>query len=203
MSGLRAERRDGDERRPRGRPRRQRRSERLVRQVVFLTDGSVANEEDLFGVIRQRLGDTRLFTVGIGSAPNGHFMARAAEFGHGTFTYIGDVREVEEKMGQLFARLESPVLTGIEVRWPEGAAVEAWPPRVPDLYLGEPVVVSARLSGPADAVVVTRAARRGGVARVAAPGRWPPRARAWGSCGRAARSSRSSTPSTRALAPTR
>lgn len=133
---------------------------RLVRQVVFLTDGSVANEEDLFGVIRQRLGDTRLFTVGIGSAPNGHFMARAAEFGHGTFTFIGDVREVEETMGQLFARLESPVLTGIEVRWPEGAAVEAWPPRVPDLYLGEPVVVSARLSGPADAVVVS--GRRGG-----------------------------------------
>ncbi len=127
----------------------------LVRQVVFLTDGSVGNEDELFGVIRQRLGDTRLFTVGIGSAPNGHFMTKAAEFGHGTFTYIGDVREVEEKMAELFGRLESPVLTGIEVRWPEGTAVEAWPQRVPDLYLGEPVVVSARLSGPADAVVVT------------------------------------------------
>jgi Ca-activated chloride channel family protein len=128
---------------------------RLVRQVVFLTDGSVGNEGELFGVIRQRLGDTRLFTVGIGSAPNGHFMTKAAEFGHGTFTYIGDVREVEEKMARLFARLESPVLTGIDVRWPEGAAVEAWPQRVPDLYLGEPIVLSARLSGPADRVVVT------------------------------------------------
>lgn len=127
---------------------------RLVRQVVFLTDGSVGNERELFGVIRQRLGDTRLFTVGIGSAPNGHFMARAAEFGHGTFTCIGDVREVEEKMATLFARLESPVLTGIDVRWPEGVAVEAWPQRIPDLYLGEPVVLSARLSGRADGVVV-------------------------------------------------
>lgn len=128
---------------------------RLVRQVVFLTDGSVGNEGELFGVIRQRLGDTRLFTIGIGSAPNGHFMTKAAEFGHGTFTFVGDAREIEEKMGRLFARLESPVLTGIEVRWPEGAAVEAWPPRVPDLYLGEPVVLSARVSGPADHVVVT------------------------------------------------
>jgi Ca-activated chloride channel family protein len=128
---------------------------RLVRQVVFLTDGSVGNENELFGVIRQRLGDTRLFTVGIGSAPNGHFMTKAAEFGHGTFTSIGDVREVEEKMARLFARLESPVLTGIEVHWPEGAAVEAWPQRVPDLYLGGPVVVSARLAGPADRAVVT------------------------------------------------
>jgi Ca-activated chloride channel family protein len=131
----------------------------LVRQVVFLTDGSVGNEDQLFGIIRERLGDSRLFTVGIGSAPNGHFMTRAAEFGHGTFTYVGDEREVEEKMGRLFAILESPVLTGIEVTWPAGAAVEAWPARVPDLYLGGPVVVSARIQGEADQVAVT--GRRG------------------------------------------
>ena len=127
---------------------------RLVRQVVFLTDGAVGNEDELFGVIRQRLGDTRLFTVGIGSAPNGHFMTKAAEFGHGTFTYVGDAREVEEKMGRLFGALESPVLSHVEVSWPIGAAVEAWPQRVPDLYLGEPVVVSARLEGRAEGVVV-------------------------------------------------
>ncbi len=135
---------------------------RLVRQVLFLTDGSVGNEEQLLAIIRQRLGDTRLFTVGIGSAPNGHFMSKAAELGHGTFTYIGDLREVEQKMGRLFGALESPVLTGIDVRWPVGAAVEAWPQRVPDLYLGEPVVLSARLEGKADQVTVT--GRRGGQA---------------------------------------
>jgi Ca-activated chloride channel family protein len=127
---------------------------KLVRQVVFLTDGSVGNEEQLFGLIRQRLGDTRLFTVGIGSAPNGHFMTKAAEFGHGTFTYIRNLAEVEEKMGRLFTALESPVLTGVEVVWPVGAAVESWPQRIPDLYLGEPVVVAARLEGPAGDVAV-------------------------------------------------
>jgi Ca-activated chloride channel family protein len=140
----------------------------LVRQVVFLTDGSVGNEDHLFGIIRQRLGDTRLFTVGIGSAPNCHFMTKAAAFGHGTFTYIGDVREVEEKMARLFSILEGPVLTGIEVVWPAGAAVEAWPARVPDLYLGEPVVVSARIEGPTDQVAV--AGRRGGEAWTTAMG---------------------------------
>ena len=120
----------------------------LVRQVVFLTDGSVGNEDRLFGIIRERLGDTRLFTVGIGSAPNSHFMTKAAHFGHGTFTCIGEVREVEERIGRLFAVLESPVLTDIEIAWPAGVSVESWPPRVGDLYLGEPVVVSARLEGP-------------------------------------------------------
>jgi Ca-activated chloride channel family protein len=132
---------------------------RLVRQVVFLTDGSVGNEEQLFGIIRERLGDARLFTVGIGSAPNSHFMTKAAEFGHGTFTYIGDVREVQERMAQLFSRLESPVLTDIQVTWTGEATVETWPARVPDLYLGQPVVVSARLEGPAGQVAI--AGRRG------------------------------------------
>jgi Ca-activated chloride channel family protein len=62
-------------------------------------------------------------------------------------------------MAQLFARLESPVLTDVEVTWTGGAKVETWPARVPDLYLGQPVVVSARLEGPAEQVAI--AGRRG------------------------------------------
>jgi Ca-activated chloride channel family protein len=114
-----------------------------LRQVVFLTDGAVGNEDQLFRIIRERLGASRLFTVGIGSAPNAHFMTRAAELGGGTFTYIGRIDEVAAKMGALFAKLESPVLRDVAIDWPAG--VEAWPKRIPDLYAGEPVVVAARL----------------------------------------------------------
>lgn len=117
-----------------------------VRQVIFLTDGAVGNEDALFKLIGDKLGDSRLFTVGIGSAPNSHFMAKAAQAGRGTFTYIGKIEEVKEKMGQLFAKLESPVLKGVDIAWP--GSVEAWPKRVPDLYLGEPIVVSAALDKP-------------------------------------------------------
>ena len=114
-----------------------------VRQVIFLTDGAVGNEDNLFKLIKDKLGDSRLFTVGIGSAPNSHFMGKAAQTGRGTFTYIGKIEEVKEKMGQLFAKLESPVLKGVDIAWP--GSVEAWPKRVPDLYLGEPIIVSALL----------------------------------------------------------
>ncbi|HJS36633.1 MAG TPA: marine proteobacterial sortase target protein [Burkholderiales bacterium] len=116
-----------------------------VRQVVFLTDGAVGNEDALFRLVRARLGGTRLFTIGIGSAPNSHFMTKAAELGRGTFTYIGRIDEVQEKMAALFAKLESPVLKGLEVLWPEGVHAESWPARLPDLYAGEPVVVAAAL----------------------------------------------------------
>ena len=115
-----------------------------VRQVFFITDGSVGNESALFSYIKKNLGRSRLFTVGIGSAPNSYFMRKAAEFGRGTFTFIGYAYEVKEKMTALFAKLESPVVTGIEFDW-NGAYAEHWPKQVPDLYLGDPIVVVAKL----------------------------------------------------------
>src|SRR4030095_12455289 len=51
----------------------------ILRQVVFMTDGAVGNEEALLGSIAANLGNSRLFTVGIGSAPNAFFMRKAAQ----------------------------------------------------------------------------------------------------------------------------
>jgi len=121
-----------------------------VRQVVFVTDGLVGNEDQLFAYISRTLGRSRLFTVGIGAAPNGHFMTKAAQFGRGTYTYIGSPGEVGEKMGALFRKLEHPVLSDVVVSW-GGDDVETWPARVPDLYVGEPVVLLARLGRTASA----------------------------------------------------
>lgn len=126
----------------------------LVQQVIFLTDGAVGNEDELFKLIHDRLGDRRLFTIGIGSAPNSHFMSKAAEFGRGTFTYIGNINEVGEKMSALFSKLESPVLTHLKVDFPKGALDEMWPDKIPDLYLGEPIVFTAALNHAAGAVTI-------------------------------------------------
>ncbi|HET7548160.1 MAG TPA: marine proteobacterial sortase target protein [Usitatibacter sp.] len=127
----------------------------FLRQVVFMTDGGVSNEDELLRLIAQRLGRSRLFTVGIGSAPNGHFMTKAAQFGRGTFTYIGDVREVHEKMAALLEKIDAPVLQDVEIRWADGTPVETFPERVPDLYLGEPVFVSASGATFARTVIVS------------------------------------------------
>jgi len=116
-----------------------------LRQVIFLTDGQVGNEEELFEVIRAQLGRSRLFTIGIGSAPNSHFMRKAAEFGRGTFTHIGSTSEVKAQMDAIFRKLERPVLTDIQVRGFEDT-VEVFPSKIPDLYDGEPVVVSFKAS---------------------------------------------------------
>ncbi len=116
-----------------------------VRQVVFITDGAVGNETLLFAAIQAELGRSRLFTVGIGSAPNGHFMRKAAQWGRGSFTFVQGLDEVATRMEALFAQLEKPVLKDLEMHWSHDDAVEAWPPRLPDLYWGEPLVLAARL----------------------------------------------------------
>jgi len=117
-----------------------------IRQVVFLTDGSVGNEEALFRDVKELLGESRLFTIGIGSAPNSHFMNRAAKFGRGTHTYIGNLSEVSKKMSVLFRKLESPVLSDISLVSSGNAITEVWPQKLPDLYLGEPLLISMKSS---------------------------------------------------------
>lgn len=119
-----------------------------IRQVVFITDGAIGNEQQLFDQIAQGRGRSRIFIVGIGSAPNSFFMTRAAEMGRGTFTHIGAVMEVREKMQRFFEKLENPVMTGLSVQGIGTSLSEASPDPLPDLYLGEPVILSAIVEKP-------------------------------------------------------
>ncbi len=116
-----------------------------LRQVVFLTDGAIGNEAQLFEEIVKNRGRSRIFTVGIGSAPNSFFMTRAAEYGRGSFTHIGSVKEVAKAMTKLFEKLENPVMTDLAAQWKENDATDITPANLPDLYAGEPVVISAKM----------------------------------------------------------
>ncbi|HEX8165640.1 MAG TPA: marine proteobacterial sortase target protein [Beijerinckiaceae bacterium] len=115
-----------------------------LRQVVFLTDGAIGNEQQMLDTMAAMRGRSRVFMVGIGSAPNSYLMTRAAEIGRGTFTHIGSVTQVEERMRALFEKLESPAVTNLSATFPEGGA-DATPAALPDLYRGEPVVLAAKV----------------------------------------------------------
>jgi Ca-activated chloride channel homolog len=116
----------------------------MLRQVVFLTDGEIGNEQQLFETITAMRGRSRVFMVGIGSAPNTYLMTRAAELGRGAYTHIGSVDQVEERMRGLFAKLENPAVTGLAVKF-SGASADIAPAILPDLYRDEPLVLAAKL----------------------------------------------------------
>jgi Ca-activated chloride channel family protein len=116
----------------------------MVRQVVFLTDGEIGNEQQLFDTISAMRGRSRIFMVGIGSAPNSFLMTRAAELGRGTFTHIGSVEQVEERMRALIEKLESPAVTNLTATF-SAAPADVSPVVLPDLYRGEPVALTAKV----------------------------------------------------------
>jgi Ca-activated chloride channel homolog len=124
-----------------------------VRQVVFLTDGAIGNEQQLFETISALRGRSRVFMVGIGSAPNTYLMTRAAELGRGTFTHIGSVEQVEERMRGLFAKLENPAVTNLTAKFSEAAA-DLTPAAIPDVYRDEPLVLAAKLDKLAGSVEI-------------------------------------------------
>lgn len=111
--------------------------------VIFLTDGDVGNESSLINLLARKLGNTRLFTFGIGSAPNEFLMHRMAEVGRGQSRFIRSHEDVGHVMSDFFQTLEAPVLTDVEIQW-DGASVHTYPENCPDIFYGRPLQVVAK-----------------------------------------------------------
>jgi Ca-activated chloride channel family protein len=117
-----------------------------LRHIVLLTDGDLGNEEQIFAALRTDLGDARLYTIAIGSAPNLFLATKMAQYGRGTFTHIADISEVQEQMKGFFESIESPVLTDVKLTF-EGVQVEdMYPKRAPDLFMRQPLLIYGRIT---------------------------------------------------------
>ncbi|MEO1206368.1 MAG: marine proteobacterial sortase target protein [Pseudomonadota bacterium] len=125
-----------------------------VRQIVFLTDGAIGNEAQLMDMVASKRGRSRVFMVGIGSAPNSYLMSRIAELGRGTFLHIGSTDQVQARMTALFEKLESPAVTQLKLAF-DGVSADVTPSMLPDLYRGEPLGVAAQVSGTVGTVKLT------------------------------------------------
>lgn len=120
-----------------------------MRIVVFLTDGDVGNEKSLMALLQQNLGSTRLFSFGIGSAPNEYLLRKLSELGRGTSQFIHAVSEIDSTMIQFFATLNTPILTQVKVHWQsedgkEIQGVQSFPKLLPDLFADRPLPLLTR-----------------------------------------------------------
>jgi Ca-activated chloride channel family protein len=114
-------------------------------RVIFLTDGAVANEQEVLRAIAGRLGETRLHTIGIGAAPNAYLMRKMAWHGRGICEFVSTMKQADNRIDAFFDRLERPVWTDLELQWDGVQADGVAPGRLPDLYRNEPLVLSAKL----------------------------------------------------------
>ena len=123
---------------------------KAIRQIVFITDGAVSNEFELMQLLNTAQGDFRLYTIGIGSAPNGYFMKKAAQFGRGSYVFIQNNKQVQQKMSRFMAKISQPALTNINLTLDNQIhqQVEVYPQRIPDLYFSEPLQIAIKSQFP-------------------------------------------------------
>ena len=116
-----------------------------VRSVVFLTDGYIGNQSDILGEIGRNLGDTRIFSFGIGSSPNRYLLQRMADMGGGVASFIGLDASRVDAMDEYFEITSHPAMHNLAIDL-DGAA-EVYPANLPDVFVGRPVFAHGRLDG--------------------------------------------------------
>jgi Ca-activated chloride channel family protein len=136
------------------------------RAIVLVTDGQIANEDQVLRSLSADLKDTRVYTVGIDRAVNAGFLNRLAALGGGFCELIEGEDRLDEVMDRVHMAIEPPALTELTFEGVDGARIEARttiPNRAPALFTGMPLVVRGLLADDsAGGAIVVRGAHRDG-----------------------------------------
>ena len=133
-----------------------------VRQIVFLTDGAVGNEEFVLQEIKKSLGKARVFTFGIGPAVNRLLLDGMAEMGRGTSRYITFEENIEDAIQKFSNQTSFPVLTDISLEWKDASVADMYPVKIPDLYAGQVLYTVGRFHSSGKATAILKAMTGGG-----------------------------------------
>ncbi|HEY5951810.1 MAG TPA: VIT domain-containing protein, partial [Kofleriaceae bacterium] len=132
-----------------------------IRVVYFLTDGFVGNDDVVVGAAKRFLGTNRIFTVGIGSAPNRSLLDRLAGAGRGYASYLTLTESAEQLAKNLVLKSAYPYMTDVQVDWGGLGVEELTPANVPDVYAGQPLIITGRYRRPGNAVIKVSATTAG------------------------------------------
>ena len=117
------------------------------RLVSFMTDGYIGNEAEILAAIHQRLGASRIFSFGVGSSVNRYLLDRMAKLGKGAVAYIGLDDSAGEVVDEFYDRISHPALTDVTIDWGGMQVTDMYPNRIPDLFVGRPVILTGRFKG--------------------------------------------------------
>ncbi|MFC1462873.1 VIT domain-containing protein [Verrucomicrobiota bacterium] len=118
-----------------------------LRVVSFMTDGYIGNEAQILAAIKQRLGSSRIFSFGVGNSVNRYLIERMASFGKGAVAYVGLDESAGRKVDQFYERIAHPALADVEIDWGDMEVSEVYPRKIPDVFVGRPVIITGRFKG--------------------------------------------------------
>jgi Ca-activated chloride channel family protein len=132
-----------------------------LRITVFLTDGYIGNEDQILAMVAAHMGDARLFSFGVGSAVNRYLLEEMAAMGRGAAQFVRPDEDTEAAVRRFHDRIDAPVLTDLRIDWKGLAVADTVPGRIPDLFGGQPLVLTGHYTRPGQATITVHG-RRGG-----------------------------------------
>jgi Ca-activated chloride channel family protein len=121
--------------------------ENRTRVVSFLTDGFIGNEMEILKGLHARLEDSRVFSFGVGPSTNRYLLDAMASIGHGHAAYLSLNEPAEPVMANYFERISHPALANVKVAFGGIKVSEVYPQRIPELFVGRPVIITGRFTG--------------------------------------------------------
>ncbi len=118
------------------------------RVVTFFTDGFISNEAEILQAVADHAGDTRVFSVGVGTSVNHHLISRMARLGRGASTVLSGGDDAVAVMDLYMKRVRRPAMADLTIDWGGLVVGEVYPKQLPDLFVGRPVVVTGSIRGP-------------------------------------------------------
>jgi len=123
-----------------------------LRVVCFVTDGFVGNDMEIIAEI-QRHPNARVFAFGIGNSVNRFLIEGMAKAGRGDSEIVSLSDKADAAAHRLYERLRTPLLTDVSIDWNELPVTDIYPQRLPDLFSGNPLVVTGRYSASATGTI--------------------------------------------------
>jgi Ca-activated chloride channel family protein len=147
-----------------------------LRLVVFITDGYVGNEDEILATVHAKLGDSRLYSFGVGTAVNRYLLEEMASFGRGAVQVVRPDEDTAAAVATFHARIARPVLTDVTIDWAGLAVADVTPAAVPDLFVGQPIVLAGHYARAGAATIVVKGKAGGRDVQIAVPVELPEQA---------------------------
>jgi Ca-activated chloride channel family protein len=121
----------------------------VSRSIVLVTDGYVSGEQGVFDYVRDNLDQCNVFAFGIGSSVNRYLIEGVAKAGMGEPFVVTQEAEAPAIAAKFQEYIQSPVLTGIQVRAIGFDIYDVHPAHLADLFAQRPVILFGKWRGPA------------------------------------------------------
>jgi Ca-activated chloride channel family protein len=122
-------------------------AEGYSRTIVIATDGYVTVEEEVFDLIRRKLGEANVFAFGIGTSVNRHIIEGMARVGMGEPFVITQPDDAAAQAERFRTLIQSPVLTQIKLEFHGFETYDVEPLSLPDVLAERPVIVFGKWRG--------------------------------------------------------